>query len=219
MTTWRWEQPRVRRSLLSVAQEKGWANGGAGSVSRAQLTQRGAQCRGGSRSAAGRSKGGRKPLFTRGLPLLDPVPGEPEGAAGVETRRSRKGSRAAPHLPQVSPRSLRNAGQLACPRLPISSCPAYAGGGAAGGRGFCGFGGKAVVSPSTECRAALVACRRPSAGRTPGSSQRAGGTALAAVSASRSTLRQHHAPSSRGSSPRGEPVFPPSRGRAGGWGG
>lgn len=33
---------------------------------------------------------------------IDPVPGKPEGAAGVETRRSRKGSRATPHLPQVS---------------------------------------------------------------------------------------------------------------------
>ncbi|XP_019326133.1 PREDICTED: RING finger protein 214 isoform X3 [Aptenodytes forsteri] len=36
-----------------------------------------------------------------GLSLLDPVPGEPKGAAGVETRRSRKRSRATPHLPQV----------------------------------------------------------------------------------------------------------------------
>lgn len=40
---------------------------------------------------------------TKTEPLsIDPVPGEPEGAAGVETRRSRKRSRATPHLPQVS---------------------------------------------------------------------------------------------------------------------
>lgn len=39
---------------------------------------------------------------------IDPVPGEPEGAAGVETRRSRKRSRATPHLPQVSLCSVRS---------------------------------------------------------------------------------------------------------------
>lgn len=43
-----------------------------------------------------------------GPSVLDPVPGEPKGAAGVETRRSRERSRAAPHLPQVSSCSLRN---------------------------------------------------------------------------------------------------------------
>lgn len=53
--------------------------------------------------------GSKKRGSTKTEPLsIDPVPGEPEGAAGVETRRSRKRSRATPHLPQVSLCSVRS---------------------------------------------------------------------------------------------------------------
>lgn len=53
--------------------------------------------------------GSKKRGSTKTEPLsVDPVPGEPEGAAGVETRRSRKRSRATPHLPQVSLCSVRS---------------------------------------------------------------------------------------------------------------
>lgn len=91
-----WDKRRDKRASVNFSQD--WCPGALRMVLSEEITV-----------AVWQQETGAQNLpFVWGLSPLDPVPGEPKGAAGVETRRSRKRSRAAPHLPQVSLCGLRN---------------------------------------------------------------------------------------------------------------